>query len=227
MFFLSREWQDPEEGIEAVLLHWQTTLLGQEANWRKAHPQTMLTPQPASVPVRRQGDLWVTFPFAQKSLTHAKEEERPTGFLLHSFCEVVQRGRTWSTEATSQEIRSVTVSHVDPSAECTQARLYYSLDNLVHMNCALMVMEGLSLRTQALGVAPEGTESNKTLKARMKRTTRIAQLPSPHIFHGQMWGPVGAHALYSVYFRRDGAYNPFSERGFWLLRNGGLWEVTF
>jgi hypothetical protein len=78
-----------------------------------------------------------------------------------------------------------------------------------------------------LGVAPEGKESDNALKARMRRTKRVTQLPSPHIFYGQIWGPVGARAFYSVYFCRDGAYNPFSERGFWLLRHGSLWEVTF
>ena len=227
MFFLSREWQDPEDGIEAVLLHWQATPLGQEPNWRRAHAQTMMTPQATSAPVRRRSTLWVTLPFTQKSLSKAKEQECPTGFLLHSFCEVIQRGRTWNTEVTSQEIRSVTVAHVDPSAECAQAMLYYSLDNLAHMNCVFMALEGLSPRTQMRGVAPEGKESDNALKARLRRTKRVAQLPLPHIFYGQIWGPVGARAFYSVYFHRDGAYNPFSERGFWLLRHGSLWEVTF
>jgi hypothetical protein len=95
------------------------------------------------------------------------------------------------------------------------------------MNCVLMALEGLSPRTQMRGIAPEGKESDNALKARMRRTKRVAQLPPPHIFYGQIWGPVGARAVYSVYFRRDGAYNPFSGRGFWLLRNGSLWAVTF
>ena len=227
MFFLNREWQDPEDGIEAVLLHWQTTPAEQEPNWRKAHPQTMMMPQSAATPARRQGALWVAPPFARKAQTEGDGEERSTRFLLHSFYEVVQRGRAWNVEVTSQEIRSVTVSHADPSAECTHAILYYSLDNLLHMNCVPMVAGGLSARSQVRGTLPTESFNDKDRKSHMMRAKRILQLPLPHIFHGNIWGPVGARALYSIYLRRDGSYNPFSERGFWLLRNGSFWEVTF
>lgn len=72
-----------------------------------------------------------------------------------------------------------------------------------------------------------GSLNDKDRKAHLMRAKRILQLPLPHTFHGNIWGPVGARALYSIYLHRDAAYNPFSERGFWLLRNGGFWEVTF
>ena len=227
MFFLNREWQDPEAGIEAVLLHWQTTPMERQPNWRKAHPQTMMMPQPATTPVRRQSTFWVTPPVARKLRSEKKEEEEAPRFLLHSFYEVVQRGRTWNMGVTSQEMRLVTVSHVDPSAEYTQGTLYYSLDNLAHMNCAPMFVKGLSINSRLCRTLPIESLDNKDRRAYMIREKRIRQLSLPHIFYGSMWGPVGARALYSVYFRRDGAYNPFSERGFWLLRNGGFWEVTF
>jgi hypothetical protein len=187
----------------------------------------MLLPQSTAPLMRRQGALWVTPPFVQKLQTKTNGEEHPTGFLLHSFCEVIQRGRSWNAEVTSQEIRLVTVSHIDPSAECTHAMLYYSLDNLAHVNCVPMVARGLSTRSFQGGALPAESIRDKDRKAHMMRAKRFLQLPLPHIFHGRLWGPVGARALYSVYLRRDGAYNPFSERGFWLLRNGNLWEVTF
>jgi len=227
MFFLRREWQDSEDGIEAVLLHWQATPLEQKPNWRRAHPQVMMTPQPATIPVRRHCVLWVTPPFAAQAPLTAASEGRPTRFLLHSFCEIIQRGRTWSEEVANQEIRLVTVAHADPSAECTQAMLYYSLDNLAHVNGVPMFLKELSWRAQALGAAPEERDDDKDLKARMRRAQRIARLPLPHLFHGHLWGPAGMRAFYFVYFHRDGAYNPFNERGFWLLRNGSPWEVTF
>jgi len=69
--------------------------------------------------------------------------------------------------------------------------------------------------------------NDKDRKAAVMRAKRILQLPLPHIFYGNIWGPVGERALYSIYLRCEGAHNPFSERGFWLLRNGGFWEVTF
>ena len=121
----------------------------------------------------------------------------------------------------------MTVAHTDPSADCTHAMLYYSLDNLAHMNCVPMVVRGLSPRSRPRGALPTEGLNDKDRRDYLTRMKRILQLPLPHIFHGNMWGPVGARALYSIYLRRDGAYNPFSERGFWLLRNGGFWEVTF
>jgi hypothetical protein len=128
---------------------------------------------------------------------------------------------------TSQEMRSVTVSHVDPSAECTQALLYYSLDDLAHVTCIPLTLAGLSTWYMSLDSFPEDRLSDKDLKKQMKRARLVAQLPVPHVFQGQLWGPVGGRALYSVYLCHQGAYNPFSERGFWLLRDGRLWEVTF
>src|SRR5262249_25889045 len=153
--------------------------------------------------------VWVTPPFTQSLLPAETADEESRRFLLHWFCEVIQRGRTWSTAVTSQEIRSVTVSHADPSAECTHAMLYYSLDNLTHVNCVPMVLAGLSPRSKLLHVIPQEGVNDHAAKARMRRARRIAQLPPPHIFYGKIWGPVGARAFYSVYLRRDGSYNPF------------------
>jgi len=191
------------------------------------HPQTMMMPQPASAPVRRQCALWVTPPLMRKPPPLAGEEARPARFLLHSFCEVIQRGRSWNAEVTSQEIRLVTISHIDPSAECTHGMLYYSLDNLTHVNGIPLLLQGLPTRSYLSGALPVESVNDKDRRVRMTRAKHVTQLSSPHIFHGSLWGPVGARAFYSVYLRCEGAYNPFSERGFWLLRNGSLWEVTF
>ena len=225
MFFLSKEWWDLENGIETVILHWTSTLLEREPNWKRAN-QAMMVPQPDTSPVLRRCSLWVTPPFSRRRLLIVKPGERAEGFLLHHFFEVMQRGRTWSTEAFNQEIRAVVVTHSDPSAECTQAFLYYSLDELEHVNCVPMLLEGLPARYRFLPSLPEGRLSDGDARALSRRHTLITRLPRPHTFHGQLWGPADTRALYAVYFSRQGTYNPFSEGGFWLLRDGGPWEVT-
>jgi hypothetical protein len=227
MFFLHKDWQDAEDGIEAVVLHWTSTRLEETPNWRKAHQATMMTPRPSLTPGLRRCTLWITPPVPSRRLFVAGPEQKTAGFLLHSFCEVIQRGRVWSTGITSQEIRAVTVSHVDPSAECTQAFLYYSLDDLAHINCVPMVLDGLPARYRFSPITlPEGRLSDVEFRALARRSKFIARLPPPHMFRGQLWGPVGMRARYTVYLSRHGAYNPFSEGGFWLLRSGGPWEVT-
>jgi len=223
MFFLRKDWQDPEDGIEAVLLHWTSTLLEQEPNWKRPHQVTMMIPQSAPFPMRRQCILWVVPPFSRRLGTEAKKNA--ASFLLHSFCEVIQRGRTWNTKTTGQEIRAITVSHVDPSAECTQGWLYYSLDELAHVNCTPLFLEGLPAKYQFISSLPLDGWSDKNFKVSAKRYKLIAQLPRPHTFHGQIWGPASARAVYSVYLRRHGTYNPFNEGGLWVLREGRLWEV--
>lgn len=224
-FCLRQEWQDPEDGIEAVVMHWMATALAQEPTWRKPHQVTMMIPQPATAPLRRRCTLWVIPPFPPARALPMTEEERPHGFLLHSFCEVMQRGRTWNTEVTSQEMRAATVSHVDRSAECTQGWLYYSLDGLTHVNCVPMFLNGLPGKFQLLPALPTGESSDEDSGLLARREKLIAQLPVPHVFYGQLWGPAQARVLYSVYFSRRGTYNPFAERGFWLFRDGNPWEV--
>lgn len=224
-FCLRQEWQDPEDGIEAVVIHWMVTALAQEPIWRKPHQVTMMIPQPATTPGRRQGTLWVIPPFSVARAFAMTEEESPQGFLLHSFREVLQRGRTWNTEATSQEMRAATVSHVDRSAECTQGWLYYSLDGLTHVNCVPMFLRGLPDKFQLLSAWPVGESRDEDFELLARREKLIAQLPVPHIFYGRLWGPAQSRVLYSVYFNRRGTYNPFAERGFWLFRDGNPWEV--
>jgi hypothetical protein len=183
-----------------------------------------MIPQPATYPVLRSCSLWVIPPFSRQRFLQAEPESRQK-FLLHFFYEVIQRGRSWSTGVNTQEIRSVTVTHSDHSAEYTAAFLYYSLDALAHVNCVPMALEGLPLRYQFLPSLPEGEGNEKAFRARARRYKLIAHLPPPHIFRGQIWGPADTRALYTVYFGRQGVYNPFSEGGFWLLREGGPWEV--
>jgi hypothetical protein len=139
---------------------------------------------------------------------------------------VIQEGRTWNTEAFSQEIRALQIIHVDPSAECASAFLYYSLDALKNINRVPMLLEGLPAKYQLRPSHPEGAPGDEGFKASSKRDELIAQLPTPHNFRGQLWGPADARALYTVYFSRQGLRNPFREGGFWMLHNGNLCEVT-
>jgi len=225
MFFLGKEWQDPEDGIEMVILHWTSTPLGREPNWTRAEQAIMMIPQPATSPVVRRCSIWVISPSSRGRLLTLEPQEKAGGFLLHYFFEVIQGGRTWSTEAFSQEIRAVTITHTDPSSECTHAFLCYSLDELENINRVPMLLEGLPAEYQFPPALPEDTLSDKDYIARAKRYELIAHLPLPHTFYGQLWGPKDARALYAVYFSRQGAYNPFSDGGLWLLDNGSPWEV--
>jgi hypothetical protein len=223
MFYLSKEWQDPEEGIETAVLHWTTTRVDQEPNWKRAHAMTVMLPQPTSLPLIRSCSVWVVPPFSRTRFLSAESAETQR-FLFHSFCEIVQRGRTWGTESTQQEIRAEQVTYSDPSGDYTQAFLYYSLDGLVHVNRMPMFLAGVPPKYQRLPPLPEHQAGNAEYKAWAKRSHIVARLPLPHVFRGQLWGPVGAPALYSIYLRREGL-NPFADGGFWLLREGTLWEV--
>jgi len=223
MFYLRKEWQDPEEGIETVVFHWATTNVDQEPKWKRAHPTTVMLPQPTSLPRLRSCSVWVVPPFSRtRFLSVGSSEERI--FLFHSFCEVVQRGRTWNTEPTRQEIRAEQITYSDPSGDYTQACLYYSLDGLTHVNRVPMFLEGLPSKYQRLASLPEQQAGDAEYKAWAKRSHFVTRLPVPHVFRGQLWGPVGTRALYSIYARREGL-NPFTDGGLWLLREGTFWEV--
>lgn len=223
MFYLRKEWQDPEEGIETAVLHWTTTRVDQEPNWKRAHPTTVLLPSLVSSAVSRSCSVWVIPPFSHARFLRAAlpEEQR---FLLHSFCEIIQRGRTWSTEPTRQEIRAEQITYSDVSGDYTQAMLYYSLDGMAHVNRVPLFLDGVPLTYQRLPSLPERYTGHAAYKAWAKRSHLVARLPVPHVFRGQLWGPVGTRALYSIHLRREGL-NPFTDGGFWLLREGTLSEV--
>jgi hypothetical protein len=223
MFYLRKEWQDPEEGIETAVLHWTTTRVDQEPNWKRAHPTTVLLPQPPSFSTLRSCSVWVAPPFSYTRFLSAESAETQR-FLLHFFCEVIQRGRTWSTEPTRQEMRAEQITYSDLSGDYTQAILYYSLDGLAHVNRLPMFLEGIPSKYQRLPSLPERQAGNAEYKAWARRSHMVARLPVPHVFRGQLWGPVGTRALYSIHLRREGL-NPFTDGGFWLLREGTLWEV--
>lgn len=225
MFFLSKEWQDPEDGIEMVILRWTSTLLGSKPRWKRASQAAVMVPQPATSPVLRRCSIWITPPFPHKQVLAEEVENSKEGFLLYSFFEFVQRGRTWSTEMSSQELRAVTISHADPSSECSSAFLYYSLDDLKTINRVPMLLKGLTANGQPLPILPDGMLNKKESAAQAQRYELNARLPSPHIFQAQLWGPKDTRALYAVYFSRQGAYNPFSDGGFWLLNDGKPWEM--
>lgn len=228
MFFLRQEWRDAEEGVDTVVLHWTTARPGREPNWRLANSTVML-PQPAAAPGGRACLIWVIPPFSRRRLlyTELAEPSETLSFFLYSFCEVIQRGRLWSTETTRQEIRAASVTHSDDSGEYTQAFLYYSFDGAAQVHCFPMWLEGLPLRDQPMASLPEHRPSKREYHMWARREERVARLPLPHLFHGRLWGPANARALYMVYFHRQGVSNPFTEGGFWLLRNGYPWEVQF
>lgn len=224
MFFLRKEWRDSEDGTEMVVLHWATMRQGQQPNWKRAHSITVMNPKPGTYPGIRSCHLWVIPPFPRTQLL-AVNAETPSRFFLHSFCEAIQRGRVWSTEVTVQEIRAETVTYSDTVGEFTHAFLYYSLDGFTRGNRAPMCVEGLPTRYQDPPVLPEHEVSNKEYRLWAKRAGGIAQLPLPHVFRGQIWGPVGARALYSIYLSQRWSYNPFAENGMWLLQDGRPWEI--
>jgi hypothetical protein len=224
MFLLRKEWQDPEDGIETVILYWATTPEGEEPRWRQAS-HTVMIPQPAAGRLQRSCSVSVVPPFSRQQILFGEPAGSVDHFLFHSFFEVIQRGRRWRTEAESLAMRAALVTHSDPSGECTEAVLYYSLDTLAHVNCIPMFLDGLPARSQFLPVRPEGKFSIEDYKARTRRYKQIADLPPPHLFRGKLWGPAGTQVLYTVYFSRTGELNPFSETGFWLLDDGRLWEV--
>jgi|GEM_PF-4643903 len=224
MFFLSKEWRDAEEGIEIVVFHWTTTHREQQPNWKRAHSTTVMIPQPATYPVTRLCQLWVVPPFTRSQLlaVNADEDSR---FLLHSFCEVVQRGRGWSTGVTTQEIRAKTITYGDVSGEYTHAFLYYSIDGLTHGSRVPMRVDGLPARYQSPPVLPEREAKDKEYRLWARRSQLIAQLSLPRTFHGQIWGAAGTRALYIIYASRQWTYNPFAESGMWILQNGGPWQI--
>src|SRR5712692_3490417 len=74
MFFLRKEWRDPEDGIETVLLHWTTSRLEQEPNWTRAQQTTVMIPQPTPRPVLRACSLWIVPPFSRKRLLTVEPE---------------------------------------------------------------------------------------------------------------------------------------------------------
>jgi hypothetical protein len=223
MFYLRKEWQDPEEGIETVVLHWTTTGVDQEPNWKRAHATTVMLPSLTSSAVSRSCSVWVIPPFSRLRFLIAESAETQR-FFLHSFCEVVQRGRTWGTEPTRQEMRAEQITYSDPSGDYTQACLYYTLDGLAHVNRMPMFLEGVPPKYQRLPSLPEHQAGDAEYKGWARRSRLIAQLPLPHVFRGQLWGPVGTRALYGIYVRRE-RLNPFAEGGFWLLQEGALLEV--
>ena len=224
MFFLRKEWRDAEDGIEMVVLHWATTRLEQQPNWKRAHPTTVMNPQPATYPLVRACPLWVIPPFPRTRLL-AINADMDSRFLLHSFCEVIQRGRSWSTEVTTQEVRAETITYSDVAGEYTHAFLYYSLDGLVHGNRMPMRVEGLSARYQRLPALPEREAGDKEYRPWAKRIQLVARLPPPRLFRAQVWGPVGTRVLYSIYVSRQWNYNPFAEGGMWVLQGGRPWQI--
>ena len=224
MFFLRKEWREADDGVEMVVLHWATTRHDQQPNWRRAHPTTMMLAQPTTYPMIRSGSVWVAPPFTHAELSTLRVES-DARFLLHTFCEVTQRGRTWSTDVTVQEIRAQTITHTDTVGEYTHACIYYGLDEQTYGNRVPMRVDGLAARYQGPPVLPDRSASDKDYRRDEQRTQRLAQLPPPHVFRGQIWGPVGARVLYSIYLRRQWTYNPFAEGGMWVLQNGRPWEI--
>ena len=224
MFYLRKDGRDSADGIEMVVLHWTTTRQGQQPNWKRAHATTVMNPQPGAYPAIRSCQLWITPPFPRTQLL-AMNAEAHSRFLLHSFCEVTQHGRVWSTEVTPQDIRAETVTYSDAAGEYTHACLYYSLDDFTHGNRVPMCVDGLPPRYQHPSVLPEHEASNKEYRLQTKRSQLIAQLPLPRIFRGQIWGLVGARALYSIYLSQQWTYNPFAENGMWLLQDGRPWQI--
>lgn len=224
MFFLRKDWRDGDDGIEMVVLHWATTREGQPPNWRRAHATTVMNPQPGSYPAIRSCQLWVIPPFPLTQLRGVKAEEH-SRFLMHWFCEVTHRGRVWSTEVTTQDLRAETITHSETTGEYTHAWLYYSLDDFTPGNRAAMWIDGVSTRYQHPVALPEHEARHKEYQLRAKRSQLIVQLPLPRLFRGQLWGPVGARAFYSIYLSRQWSYNPFAESGMWVLQGGRPWEV--
>ena len=235
MFWLSKVWRDPEAGeagVEVVSLRWTLTMPDREPDWRKVTQSVVMVPQPGTKPVHRRCSVWVPAPPFLRRLGPSEPSQTATSFLCHSFFEVVQRGRMWTTRAEAQEIRAVCVSHTAPSLTYTDACLYYSVledgevSPLQPLQRTPMLLHGRTSAQQLLPLLPDMTLSDKDLVVRSRREEVTAGLPPPHTFYAWIWGPKDARLLYAVHFYHQGAYNPFCEGGYWLLNNGSPWTLT-
>ena len=126
---------------------------------------------------------------------------------------------------TVQEIRAETITYSDMAGEYPPRFSHYSLAGFTPGNHFPMRVEGLSPKYQHPPILPEHEAGNKEYRLWAKRAQLLAQLPLPRTFYGQIWGPVGVRALYSIYVSRQWTYNPFAEGGMWVLQDGRPWQI--
>ncbi|MEW6300212.1 MAG: hypothetical protein AB1671_21165 [Thermodesulfobacteriota bacterium] len=219
MWYLKKMWLDQAPGVEAVIIHYTCTPLGQLPDWTFPH-ETRVMEKNARV---KQGfggttlaaeDQVATIPVTERPalappnarvkvlrMPAAVFDPRTASFtehyLFHYFFEVWQHGRSWGTPPVAEEIVSKEIEYVDWRGNVSGLCAHWSVydgDAFVYAPTETPEFIARFGEESPLRSHKFYGSANRNLFARLKWAL-VQQLPLPRRWRTKIWGPKGAPVL--------------------------------
>jgi hypothetical protein len=219
MWYLKKMWLDQEPGIEAVIIHYTFTPLGQTPDWRFPH-ETRLMEKNAMV---KQGfggttlaaeDQVATIPVTERpasappnarikilrmpaSVFNPQTSTFSENYLFHYFFEIWQNGRQWTTPPVTEEIVSKEIAYLDWHGNVSGLCAHWSVydgDAFVYAPTETSDFIARFGEESPLRSHKFYGSSDRNFFARAKWAL-VQQLPLPRRWQTKIWGPRGAAVI--------------------------------
>jgi hypothetical protein len=193
-WYLRKDWEDADDGIDAVVIHHTTTPRGEEPDWGRDHVWRPLLDH-GGLPRRRSKVL--ALPTAVWSDYHGGWDVE---FLLHHYFEVYQHGARWSTPTYTEEIVSKPLEFVDPTGLITNICIHWAVGDWEAPTYSPMEEYRFPADSPFASVRYYGYQDKD--RYHHEKAQMLAQIDRPHHWQGRMWGPAGARLLQQYHIGR-------------------------
>ena len=193
-WYLRKDWEDTDDGIDAVVIHYATTPRGEGPDWGRDHQWRPLQDH-GGFPRRRSKVL--SLPTSVWSNYHGGWDVE---FLLHYYFEVYRGGGQWSTQTYTEEIVSKQLEFVDEPGWITNICIYWAVGTWEAPTYTPMEDYRFPQDSEFGSLRYYGYQD----KARFhySKTLMLDRIERPHYWQGRMWGPVGATLLQQYHIGR-------------------------
>ena len=209
-WYLAKEWVDPHEGIDGVLIHFTSTPLGVTPQFGDPFVTRVLDDHGGSPRVRRKV---LRMP---RGVTDGYGNWSPE-FTFHYLFEVFESGRSWTTELFSEEVASYDLEFVDDHGHITNICVHWNVDGTPAETYSPMEDPRFPADSEFASVRYYGYDDKPRFHA--AKAAMLAEIPLPHRWKSRVWAPRGTqvwhrfhighlypdHERWEVYYGPDGA----------------------
>lgn len=199
-WYLPKEWNDQDEGIDAVLLHYTFTPTGWGPDWGTHHEW-----RPLGDHGNGHRRKVITMPAEVFDPNYGSWNEQ---YLFHYYFEVFAQSGRWSTELFTEEIACHHLEFIDEPGAITNICIYWAVTDWEAPVYSPMDDHRFPSDSEYTSIRYYGYQD----KARFHHAKyhMLLELQRPLRWQGRMWGPRGATLVQQYHI---GRMYPEHERG--------------
>ncbi|MDX1621109.1 MAG: hypothetical protein R3320_08975 [Nitriliruptorales bacterium] len=191
-WYLAKGWEDQDDGIDMVLVHYSWSPLGHGPDWGAVHECRVLEDL-GGFPRRRRKVL--SMPAAVWDGGGWNPE-----FALHHYFEVFQRGGQWTTQLYTEEIASRELEFYDEPGLITNICIYWGVGDFTAP--VYSPMEDPRFPSDSEFTSIRYYDYQDKARYHWAKAQMLSEIPPPHRWWARMWGPRGSTLVQQYHIGR-------------------------